>query len=109
MQFDSKDQSEDCLFLNIFTPLHALEKEFIPSLPVIIFFHSGGFLSGNNLKEAGVCYESLNKRNTILVSVNYRLNVCPFYLIHLFLFKIFGFYAHPALRLLLFLVLVDYV
>ncbi len=70
---------EDCLQLNVWTPLAATTKA-----PVMVFVHGGAFTSGSatdsmydgaNLAAAG---------NVIVVSLNYRLGP-------------FGFLAHPAL------------
>ena len=38
--------AEDCLYLNIYVPLHALESN--KSLPVYLYFHGGAFLAGEN-------------------------------------------------------------
>jgi para-nitrobenzyl esterase len=71
--------SEDCLFLNIWTP------EWPPSgrKAVMVWFHGGGnyagTASGNNFDG-----ESLARRGVVLVTANYRLSV-------------FGFFAHPEL------------
>lgn len=71
--------SEDCLYLNVWTPASA-EK-----LPVMVWIHGGGFQSG-----AGACPiydgEGMAKKGVVFVSINYRLGV-------------FGFFAHPELTL----------
>ncbi|MDO5426054.1 MAG: carboxylesterase family protein [Eubacteriales bacterium] len=71
--------SEDCLYLNIWTPKEKEERPF----PVAFWIHGGGFLSGyaTELEFDGAEYA---KRGVILVSVEYRCNL-------------FGFLAHPWL------------
>jgi para-nitrobenzyl esterase len=57
--------SEDCLYLNIYTPLK--EKK----LPVMVWIHGGGFVNG-----AGSIYDGATlakKGNVIVVTINYRL------------------------------------
>lgn len=71
--------SEDCLYLNIWTPA----KTGSDKLPVMLWIHGGG-------NEVGFTYEPefdgeyLAQRGVIYVSAAYRLNV-------------FGFLAHPEL------------
>ena len=71
--------SEDCLFLNIWTPGPATTA----NLPVIVFIHGGAFTGG-----AGdiAVYDGTNLAATglVVVTINYRLGV-------------FGFLAHPGL------------
>jgi len=71
--------SEDCLYLNIWTP-----KNFEGGkLPVAIWIHGGAFLGGcGNEKEFDG--EEYCKRDVILVTINYRLGP-------------FGFLVHPWL------------
>jgi para-nitrobenzyl esterase len=72
--------SEDCLYLNVWTPapIHASAKR-----PVLVWIHGGGLIEG---AAAPPIYggTSLAARGIVFVSVNYRLGV-------------FGFLAHPAL------------
>lgn len=71
--------SEDCLYLNIWSPADRSEP-----LPVMVWIHGGGFTMG-----AGDLppYDgkALATRKVVLVTLNYRLG-------HL------GFFAHPALE-----------
>ncbi|MCR4952246.1 MAG: carboxylesterase family protein, partial [Solobacterium sp.] len=60
--------NEDCLNLNIFTPLNA------ENCPVAVFLHGGGFNSGSNQEEPFRGYE-LAKRGIITVFVNYRVGI----------------------------------
>ncbi len=71
--------SEDCLYLNIWTPAADPEEK----LPVAFWIHGGGFGGGYSSEKefdgAEYC-----KRGVILVTINYRCGV-------------FGFLAHPWL------------
>jgi len=71
------DVSEDCLYLNVWTPAKARKR------PVLVWIHGGGFNSGSG---AIPIYHGgeLAKRGIVVVTLNYRLNV-------------FGFLAHPEL------------
>lgn len=62
--------SEDCLFLNIYTPI--LPYEQIEKLPVFFFVHGGRLIFGY-----GNYYtpDYLIKHNVVLVTVNYRLHI----------------------------------
>ncbi|XP_052741138.1 uncharacterized protein LOC112044151 [Bicyclus anynana] len=65
--------SEDCLYLNIYTPHIAPIK----SLPVMVWIHGGGFVSGSgNVDEQNP--EFLMRKGVILVTLNYRLEVLGF-------------------------------
>lgn len=69
--------SEDCLFLNLWTPASANANA---KLPVMVWIHGGAFVGGNG-NTSGVGFA---KQGVILVSINYRLGRL-------------GFFAHPAL------------
>lgn len=71
--------SEDCLYLNIWTPKDSEGKK----LPVAFWIHGGGFGGGYG-SEIEFDGEAFCQKDVILVTVNYRLNV-------------FGFLAHPWL------------
>lgn len=79
MIFRSKNISEDCLFLNIWTPA----KSSFDRLPVLVYFHGGGFIAGDG-SEYRYDGESMAKKGIVTITVNYRLGV-------------FGFLAHPDL------------
>jgi para-nitrobenzyl esterase len=71
--------SEDCLFLNIWTPKLASTAK----LPVLLFIHGGAFTSGSG--DVPVYDgEALARTGMVIVTTNYRLGVL-------------GFLAHPAL------------
>jgi para-nitrobenzyl esterase len=67
---DPSLSDEDCLSLNIYCP----EAE---KLPVMIFIHGGGFVSGSS---ASQLYDAtqLAKNNVIVVTINYRLGALGF-------------------------------
>lgn len=79
MQFRSDGMSEDCLYLNIWTPTIEQDKK----LPVLVYFYGGGLFTGDGSEFR---YEGVNmaRRGVVAITVNYRLNI-------------FGFFAHPAL------------
>lgn len=63
-------ESEDCLFLNVWTPsLDSTEKR-----PVMVWLHGGGFSSGSSSE---LLYDGTNlaRRGVVLVGINHRLNV----------------------------------
>lgn len=79
MNSRSDGVSEDCLYLNIWTPAKRNTKD----LPVLVYFYGGGFVAGDG-SEPRYDGESMAKKGIVAVTVNYRLNV-------------FGFMAHPEL------------
>ncbi len=65
---DVTEISEDCLYLNIWTPAKAPNEK----LPVMFWIHGGGFTTGcGTSKEFDG--DALNERGVILVTFNYRL------------------------------------
>ncbi len=79
MNFRSKGVSEDCLYLNVWTPAKSVEER----QPVLVYFYGGGFVAGDG-SEPRYDGESMARKGIVSVSVNYRLGV-------------FGFLAHPEL------------
>jgi para-nitrobenzyl esterase len=80
MKFRFPKKSEDCLYLNIWTPANRGNIK----LPVLVYFFGGGFLAGDG-SEYRYDGESMARNEGIVaVTVNYRLNV-------------FGFFAYPGL------------
>jgi len=63
--------SEDCLYLNVFTP-----KDAKGPLPVAVWFHGGGFTGGSSQDIDGSAFAA--KANVVLVTVNYRLGALGF-------------------------------
>ncbi|XP_034835052.1 esterase FE4-like [Maniola hyperantus] len=64
---------EDCLVLNVFTPMDATD---VTSYPVMLFIHGGGFFDGSASSMYGPEY--LVNKGVILVTINYRLNILGF-------------------------------
>jgi para-nitrobenzyl esterase len=79
MVFRSDGMSEDCLYLNVWAPVHVNGRK----LPVLVYFYGGGFIAGDG-SENRYDGASLARRGIVTVTVNYRLGV-------------FGFLALPAL------------
>src|SRR5215207_706059 len=79
MGFRSDGMSEDCLYLNVWTPAKSGREK----LPVLVYFYGGGFVAGDG-SEPRYDGESMAARGIVSVTVNYRLGV-------------FGFMAHPGL------------
>ncbi len=79
MVFRSNGMSEDCLYLNVWTPAKSGKER----LPVLVYFYGGGFVAGDG-SEARYDGESMARKRIVALTVNYRLGV-------------FGFLAHPEL------------
>lgn len=73
MQFRSRDMSEDCLFLNVWTPAQTAGEK----LPVLVYFHGGGFAAGDG-SEPRYDGAALASRGMVTVTVNYRLGLFGF-------------------------------
>lgn len=79
MNFRSDGMSEDCLYLNVWTPAQKGDEK----LPVLVYFYGGGLFTGDG-SEYRYDGESMARKGIISITVNYRLNV-------------FGFLSHPQL------------
>jgi len=79
MGFRSNGMSEDCLYLNVWTPAKSGKER----LPVLVYFYGGGFVAGDG-SEARYQGESMARKGIVALTVNYRLGV-------------FGLLAHPEL------------
>src|SRR6185295_17339525 len=79
MVFRSNGISEDCLYLNVWTPAKSSKER----LPVLVYFYGGGFVAGDG-SEPRYEGESMARKGIVALTVNYRLGV-------------FGFLAHPEL------------
>jgi para-nitrobenzyl esterase len=79
MNSRSDTMSEDCLYLNVWTPANRGKKP----LPVLVYFYGGGFVAGDG-SEPRYDGASIAKKGIVVLTVNYRLNI-------------FGFFAHPGL------------
>jgi para-nitrobenzyl esterase len=71
--------SEDCLFLNVWTPADRSE----PKLPVLVWIHGGGFQGGGG-SHPSCDGEEFARQGVVVVTFNYRVGVL-------------GFMAHPEL------------
>ncbi|MFM7039246.1 MAG: carboxylesterase family protein [Planctomycetaceae bacterium] len=73
-------QSEDCLYLNVWTPSSASDQS---KLPVLVWIHGGAFIQGSGAQPR---YDGsqLAKRGAVVVTINYRLGPL-------------GLFAHPVL------------
>ena len=79
MKFRSDGISEDCLYLNVWTPAKSVGEKF----PVLVYFYGGGFKAGDG-SETRYDGESMARKGIVALTVNYRLGI-------------FGFFAHPEL------------
>ena len=76
-------QSEDCLVLNVLTPLNAAGDAPRGGRPVLVYIHGGGFSGGSGSLAIGA-RRFVQEQDVVLVSVNHRLNVFGYlYLEHL--------------------------
>ena len=75
----SKTSSEDCLFLNVWTPAGIENKS---KLPVMLWIHGGAFVFGSGVQPDSMSLPFI-KQGVILVTINYRLGRL-------------GFFAFPA-------------
>lgn len=66
--------SEDCLYLNVFTPAKAEGEK----LPVLFWIYGGGF-SGGRASSPEFDGEALNQEGAILVTFNYRCGALGFF------------------------------
>ena len=74
MVFQDSGPSEDCLFLNVYTPAHADKKS---KLPVMFWIHGGGYAGGAS-SEPRHNGDFLPLKGVVLVTINYRLGVFGF-------------------------------
>jgi para-nitrobenzyl esterase len=79
MNFRSNGMSEDCLYLNVWTPAKSVGAK----LPVLVYFYGGGFIAGDG-SEPRYDGESLATKGIVAVTLDYRLDI-------------FGFFSHPEL------------
>lgn len=74
MVFQDAGPSEDCLFLNVYTPADSTDKS---KLPVMFWIHGGGY-SGGASSEPRHNGDFLPLKGVVLVTINYRLGVFGF-------------------------------
>jgi para-nitrobenzyl esterase len=77
--FRSNGMSEDCLYLNVWTPAKSDRER----LPVLVYIFGGGFQNGDG-SEPRYDGESMARHGIVVVTLNYRTNI-------------FGFFVHPEL------------
>ena len=77
--FRSDGMSEDCLYLNVWTPAKSGREK----LPVLVYIYGGGFTNGDG-SEPRYDGENMARHGIVAVTLNYRLNI-------------FGFFTHPEL------------
>jgi para-nitrobenzyl esterase len=77
--FRSNGMSEDCLYLNVWTPAKSDREK----LPVLVYVFGGGFQNGDG-SEPRYDGQNMARRGMVAVSINYRTNI-------------FGFFVHPEL------------
>ena len=81
MVFRGTSFSEDCLYLNIWTPAQQHTSDNLH--PVLIYFNGGGWMGGSG-SEPRYDGAALANKGIIVVTANYREGI-------------FGFFAHPEL------------
>ncbi len=79
--FQDQGPSEDCLYLDVYTPAAASSAH---PLPVMVWIHGGGYAAGGS-SEPRYSNSPLVDRGVVLVNINYRMGV-------------FGFLASEDLR-----------
>jgi para-nitrobenzyl esterase len=79
MEFRGQGTSEDCLYLNVWTPARSSSEK----LPVLVYFFGGGLMAGDG-SEPRYDGESMARQGIVSVTINYRLSA-------------FGFLALPEL------------
>jgi para-nitrobenzyl esterase len=79
MIFRADTMSEDCLYLNVWTPAKSANEK----LPVLVYFYGGGFNAGDG-SESRYDGESMAQKGIVTLTINYRLGI-------------FGFFVHPEL------------
>ena len=72
--------SEDCLYLNVWTPAKSASDR----VPVLVWIYGGGFDGGRHVRARTTAARSLAKKGVVLVSIAYRVGQL-------------GFLAHPEL------------
>ncbi|XP_044617443.2 liver carboxylesterase-like isoform X1 [Equus asinus] len=66
--------SEDCLYLNIYTPADLTKKS---RLPVMVWIHGGGLIIGGASSYDGLPLSALE--NVVVVTIQYRLGIWGFF------------------------------
>ncbi len=66
MNVRSNGMSEDCLYLNVWTPAKSGKEQ----LPVLVYFYGGGFVAGDG-SEPRYDGESMARKGIVALTVNY--------------------------------------
>ncbi|XP_004583920.3 liver carboxylesterase 1-like [Ochotona princeps] len=66
--------SEDCLYLNVYTPSNLAKKS---RLPVMVWIHGGGLLIGSASEYDGLTLSA--HENVVVVTIQYRLGIWGFF------------------------------
>nr|XP_055030348.1 fatty acyl-CoA hydrolase precursor, medium chain-like [Misgurnus anguillicaudatus] len=74
MDFISPGVSEDCLYLNVYTPSQRSESE---KLPVMVWIHGGGLVLGGAATYDGSSLAAYE--NIVVVVIQYRLGILGFF------------------------------
>ena len=80
MMFRNAGGSEDCLYLNVWTPADATPTSLFP---VLFYIFGGGWVAGDG-SEPRYDGESMATRGIVVVTISHRLGI-------------FGYFAHPEL------------
>ncbi|ODQ55052.1 COesterase-domain-containing protein [Saitoella complicata NRRL Y-17804] len=79
VQTGSGDMSEDCLFLNIFTPYIPASNYPSEKLkPVMFWIHGGAFTGGSGSDPTFDGGNMASRGDVVLVTINYRLSTLGF-------------------------------
>ena len=73
--------SEDCLYLNVYTPENSQKK----NLPVMVWLYGGHYMNGSSTSEGCEGSNFARNQDVVVVTFNYRVGI-------------FGFMAHPKLH-----------
>ena len=68
--------TEDCLYLNVFTPSRQWARQQGKKLPVLVWIHGGGLFDGeSNDYDASALVKGGPAGPTVVVTINYRLGL----------------------------------
>lgn len=75
--YSSEGKSEDCLYLNVWTPAMTDASSLGQKYPVYVYIHGGGFTTGSG---GELMFDGTNmaKRGIVVVTINYRLGAFGF-------------------------------
>uniref|UniRef100_A0A0N4Z6M8 Carboxylic ester hydrolase n=1 Tax=Parastrongyloides trichosuri TaxID=131310 RepID=A0A0N4Z6M8_PARTI len=80
-KYSLMDTSEDCLYLNVFSPVKKESTEFPKGYPVMVFIHGGGFVCDSSVKygDIGISKHLVSDKGVIVVTIQYRVGYLGFY------------------------------